>query len=139
MNREELAWAAGFFDGEGCFYHGVRKRYAGSAGGPYRWTETRITQAHPQVLERFQQAVGLGKVYGPYDKKRPNQRPQWQYLASGFHQTLAIIAMLWPWLGSVKRAQAASVIREVRAHPRRRPGRPPAARSLQGALLDNPR
>lgn len=130
MDREALAWAAGFFDGEGCFYHGIRRRYGNSRGGPYRWTETRMTQAHPEVLHRFAATVGLGRVYGPYAKKRPNHRPQWQYLAHGFHQTQAIIAMLWPWLGSVKRLQAAQVLADVRNNPPRRPGRPPKARAL---------
>jgi len=53
-NREELAWAAGFFDGEGSF----------------SWTEaaafgcTVINQANKEPLERFQRAVaGLGKIY----------------------------------------------------------------------------
>lgn len=132
MDREKLAWAAGFFDGEGCFWHGVRK----SKGSEYRSTETRMTQADPEVLERFRDALGLGKVYGPYSygKKRPNWRPQWQYLAHGFHQTQAIIAMLWPWLGSVKREQARDVLRQVRDHPPRKTGRPPKARAWGNRL-----
>jgi hypothetical protein len=125
VDREALAWAAGFFDGEGCFFHGVRKRYGNSKGGPYHRTETRMTQAHPAVLERFREVVGLGQVYGPYAKQGPRDRPQWQYVAYGWRQTQAIIALLWPWIGEVKRLQAKNVLRQVRENPPRKPGRPP--------------
>jgi hypothetical protein len=124
MDREALAWAAGFFDGEACFWHGVRR----NTKGQYRTTETRMTQAHPEVLGRFRDAIGLGKLYGPYGTK-PNRRPQWQYLATGFHQTQAIIATLWPWLGSVKRHQPALVLQQNRDHPPKRTGRPPKPRT----------
>ncbi|HEV8682951.1 MAG TPA: hypothetical protein VGS09_09290 [Actinomycetota bacterium] len=108
MDREALAWAAGSFDGEGCFHFLIRHR---SDGALDRVTQVRITQADPEVLLRFKDALGgLGAVYGPYNRRRSNWSPQWQYAAYGFHQAQAIIAMIWPWLGSVKREQAREVL-----------------------------
>ena len=60
-DREELAWAAGFFDGEGCFSYTEKARYGVAT----------ITQADIRPLDRFKTAVRVGNVYGPYDKKYP--------------------------------------------------------------------
>jgi hypothetical protein len=56
------AWAAGFFDGEGCFSYSQAGRYASaSIGQSERWP-----------LERFQEATGLGTIDASYrHKARP--------------------------------------------------------------------
>jgi hypothetical protein len=88
MNQEALAWAAGFFDGEGCFHFSLRRR---SDGALDRSTQVRMTQADSEVLIRFRDAVGgLGRVYGPYDKRRATWRPQWQYAAYGFRSWVTV-------------------------------------------------
>jgi hypothetical protein len=125
MNKEALAWAAGFFDGEGCFFFGTYRRKDGRID---QWTETRITQADREVLDRFASAVGLGKVYGPYARTKANHASQWQYVAYGFASTQAIVASLWTWLGSIKRDQARRVLLAgsqviPRPYTRRRPER----------------
>ena len=117
MEREELAWAAGLFDGEGCFHFLLQRRKDTSL---QPLTQTRMTQVDREVLDRFQAAVGLGTVYGPYPKNSP-----WQYAAYGFEKTQAIVAKLWSWLGSQKRAQAVAVLQAAKPHIRQRPpGRP---------------
>jgi hypothetical protein len=60
--REELSGAAGFFDGEGCFSYAVKGRYACVT----------IMQVDRRVLDRFLNAVGVGKVFGPYASKNPD-------------------------------------------------------------------
>lgn len=99
MNREELAWAAGLFDGEGCTRtaQGPRRQYMKA------WLT--VSQNDRQVLDRFQAAVGVGKVYGPY-AARGRKNPQYQFVVSDFPQVQAVVAMLWTWLSPVKRAQA---------------------------------
>jgi LAGLIDADG DNA endonuclease family protein len=116
-NREELAWAAGFFDGEGCF----------------SWTTTQawgcavINQTNRESLERFQRAVGaVGKIYGPYtqrQKDRWSRKPQWAFRAHRREHVQAIAAMLWFRLGPIKRDQARNVLRHYknachRGHPK---------------------
>jgi hypothetical protein len=77
VDREELSWAAGFFDGEGCF----------SLVRNFRYPTVRIAQAEREPLERFQAAVGgIGKVYGPYAPRHKDtwsRKPQYSYQITG--------------------------------------------------------
>jgi len=106
IDREELAWAAGFFDGEGCFSYVKTTRYGVAT----------INQIWLEPLQRFQRAVGgLGKIYGPYEQKahrdKWRRKPQWSYRAHRRDDVQAVAAMLWFKLGTVKRSQAAEVLR----------------------------
>ena len=102
-HREELAWAAGFFDGEGHV-------------GTGRPTSKRldlylsISQVERRVLDRFRAAVGCGKVDGPYlhpvSVKRGNEQPRYYFQTQRFEYVQAIITMLWTFLSPVKREQA---------------------------------
>ena len=101
-DREELAWAAGFFDGEGCF------------SWTKDWGCVVIHQTVLAPLERFQRAVGdIGKIYGPYVQRQQDgwkRKPQWAYRAHRREHVQAIAGMLWFKLGPTKRRQALSVI-----------------------------
>jgi hypothetical protein len=111
-DREELAWAAGFFDGEGCFSYSERARYGVAT----------IGQTDIRALERFRGAVGLGNIYGPYDYRYPgrmSKRPWWNYRAHRREHVQAIVAMLWFKLGPIKREQARAVLRHYRNRCRR--------------------
>lgn len=99
VNRENLAWAAGFFDGEGTV--GCRK-------GPKKvQLQLKVGQADPETLEKFLDAIGFGKIYGPYTHdKRPNRKPMWNYTVTKHEHVQAAIAMMWPFLGTIKREDA---------------------------------
>lgn len=87
----EIAWAAGFFDGEGSVY----------ATGKY--LVLAITQADRRPLERFRAAVSLGTVGGPY---RLEKSPYFTYRA-GVYEVQPVIEKLWPLLSEPKREQIA--------------------------------
>jgi hypothetical protein len=96
LNKTELAWAAGFYDGEGCTVN----------RGNFQPSMT-ITQADPYVLERFAKAVGVGKVYGPYSRaNNPKHSPNWSYQSGTFEKTQHCLAQLWTWLSPQKKQQA---------------------------------
>ena len=84
--EHELAWAAGFYGGDGTTSAGLN-----IAGGPgYRTLKAGIPQAAleggvPPVLTRFHAAVGgAGAVRGPYVLKNPWSRlPQFVWSISG--------------------------------------------------------
>ena len=103
IHRETLAWAAGFMDGEGSFTLGRR---------PARRPQlhVQIGQNHPEPLARFRDAVGVGRVYGPYARRGSGANhsfnPRFEYRTGSFENGQAVLAMLWPWLGSAKKAQA---------------------------------
>ena len=111
--RERLACSAGFFDGEG---H--------TRCDPHRGSTTTlqprisITQYHREPLDRFLAAVGVGKVYGPYKGRA------WSYTVIEYEKVQAVVAMMWQWLGSVKRAQAKAALAAALASKRNAPGRP---------------
>ncbi len=100
---EEVAWAAGFFDGDGCFSYTKAGKYVAVT----------IGQVGRERLDRFRSAVGVGRVLGPYDVRhpsRPSKLPQFVFRANGCERVRAIASGLWPHLGPVKRAQAQSAL-----------------------------
>jgi hypothetical protein len=105
MATEDLAWCAGFFDGEGCF--SISKS---TTRHPHKYASVRINQVHREVLDRFALAVEVGKVRGPY-QRGPNQ-PIYVYSASTWCEVKTIADLLWPWLGTIKRDQAERVLNE---------------------------
>jgi hypothetical protein len=119
LDTHELAWAAGFFDGEGNIRAKPNKQWT----CVYYHAVMSINQIDPQVLERFRLAVGgLGKVSGPYDRSRYSgafsRQPQWTYEVFSFERVQAVTAMLWNWLSPVKREQARATFAQIRARPR---------------------
>ena len=94
MTKTELAWCAGFFDGEGTTaYYGdhVLRLSAG--------------QKNTEVLERFNSTMwGMGKIYGP------NKKGQYQLIFNGPAKVQQVVAMMWSYLDTVKKEQAASAL-----------------------------
>ena len=94
MDTHELAWAAGFFDGEGSTYVDPALRVS-------------VVQNDPYVLERFQRAVGgLGRVGGGKVIYGRAKKPMFTWRTSGWREAQAVIALLWQWLSPQKREQA---------------------------------
>jgi hypothetical protein len=97
MDRHELAWAAGFFDGEGW-----------AAQNKTRGVQARINQADsdgiPAVLLRFQSALGgLGRIGGP--TKKPDRKDLYRWSVSSRADVELVLQLLKPWLGPVKLLQ----------------------------------
>jgi hypothetical protein len=104
---EELAWAAGFFDGEGTT---IARTDSDRPG--YHQLQITVPQCGrdgvPGVLLRFQRAVlGMGFI------EPPDKRAVYRWRARGFVDAQATIALLWCFLGPVKRAQATTALRTV--------------------------
>lgn len=74
---EDLAWAAGIFDGEGTV--------TWTNGRTRKTLRLSVAQSgSPEIPERFQKAVGLGSVHGPYGPYGTHTRqPQYQWNANG--------------------------------------------------------
>jgi hypothetical protein len=90
--REEIAWAAGLFEGEGCMTI--------TGGQPVM----RVASTDRDSTDRFYEIMGVGKVYGPYHQGPP-RKPNWVWVAYGV-DTLLAIQLLVPWLGERHRARA---------------------------------
>lgn len=99
LNREKLAWCAGFFDGEGNI--GLFKRN----GFPFSLCLS-VSQVNKEVLIRFKNYIGnLGNLSGPWQPKG-KRKEVWCFRTSKFEHVQAIVAFLWNFLGEVKRKQA---------------------------------
>lgn len=118
VDTHELAWAAGFFDGEGCASLARSTGWSKMLGRERVYLRPWLTigQTDRWVLDRFHQAVGVGRVTGPHvhDARNPRAREQWRYESTSFADSVAVIALLWRWLSPVKREQAARVFRAVK-------------------------
>lgn len=95
----ELAWCAGFFDGEGSTFIVRRKRITLP---PRAEVKLSIGQAHPAVLERFVQYFDMGKVRGPY---LSNSLTEFWMCSCQGPRVDGIMRKMWPYLDRVKRQQ----------------------------------
>lgn len=120
---EQLAWAAGLFDGDGSTCLAKHRTHEG-----YVTVEVSISQASssgvPEALARFQMAMGsVGRTFGPY-AGRGRGEPIYRYKAVRLADADHVLRSLWPWLGSVKRIQAVFVMATVTAQPQLPRGNP---------------
>jgi hypothetical protein len=131
FDREELAWAAGLFDGEGCTYakyHDNGRVVATVA----------LVQTDPRPLRRFREVIGFGNFNGPYQPKNPKHSPLYDYRAVSFEHSQAVIAMLWHWLSEPKREQATKVFMDVKAYHARQQAQRDNPTCRRGHPLEGP-
>lgn len=95
-STELLAWAAGFFEGEGSITE-CRGRL-----------RAQLKNTDVEVLHRFADIVGVGVVYGPYRRRSTDgfrRKPAWLWVAEEY-DALDALALLGPWLGRRRLARA---------------------------------
>ena len=110
--KEDLAWAAGLFEGEGCFCW-VKIPNRNNRPTPYSYCQASLHTTDKDVLEKFVSVIGFGKVNGPYiytSKTIPMRKPSWYWAIRGYDRFQAVVDMLWPWLGKRRRAKAKEVL-----------------------------
>lgn len=111
-NREELAWAAGFFDGEGSTW--LTRCHTPNLGITISQTRS------PELLHRFNVATNnLGTVRGPFKPRKRNHTEFWKYDVYGLEKVQAIIVMLSSFLGKRKVDQYANVLAIALDHARK--------------------
>ena len=110
----ELAWAAGFYDGEGGCY--VRKACG------YGSLQLAVAQADTQPLARFQAAVGGFGWIIPLSPTSISTKQCYKWYMYGRARIEAVTGMLWPYLCTQTRPD------HIRSHR----GRPAAATRHQG-------
>ena len=98
MNTRELAWAAGLFDGEGCFYSQSGTRLA-----------LQLAMTDADSVRRFHRAVGgLGKV--TYWDSPSLKHPMYKWRVVNFEGAQAVLAMLWYGLNARRKARATELL-----------------------------
>ena len=118
--RENLAWLAGIFEGEGSL--SWTKAAPVRSDGRHPGGQTlvfSIGMTDQDVLLTVREIAGLGTLYGPYGPTPPANKPHWTYRASG-RSAYALSIALWPWLHDRRKANAAVTIRSwLKSHPKR--------------------
>lgn len=93
----EIAWAAGFFEGEGTITQ-CNGRLV-----------TRVKNTDEEPIYHFASIIRFGEVYGPYH--HPGQadgckrKPYWVWHAEEY-EALEVLELLWPWLSGRRKGQA---------------------------------
>jgi hypothetical protein len=101
VDEHELAWAAGFFDGDG-WAALVNDRRRGRAQ-PHAQINQAGPVGVPEVLTRFRDAVGVGRVAGP--KVEDGRQDLYWWIASSHGDVWRTGQLIGPWLSSAKRSQ----------------------------------
>lgn len=104
FDREELAWAAGLFDGEGC---------TSWANARHRQPSMSVAMTTEADVRRFHAAVGgIGTVVARNAPSLESFQPQWRWRTAGRWSCQAVLALLWFKLGQQKRNQYRKVVAE---------------------------
>jgi len=107
MSQTELAWCAGFFDGEGNV--AAQKNRV-----KYMRLSMNATQIDRVVLDRMQNTLG-GSVTGPY-KYRAADSPLWHWNLTSFEGVQYAICLMWNFLSPVKKAQATKALTDMKEY-----------------------
>ena len=100
-STKDIAWAAGVFEGEGCFYvppEPARKRKRG------RTPSVTLVSTDYDTVIRLRTIVGVGGIHGP--TIRPNRKPFWTWHVHSFEGVQHVIALFWSFLGIRRKAKA---------------------------------
>lgn len=100
--RENLAWAAGLFEGEGSI--------------DPKGNRLSLTTTDLDVLNKFLSVAGCGHIYqrkpNPL-KKQLGKKTQWTWVINRQEYTQALLAAMWEWLGVRRRVKAEEFFRKM--------------------------
>ena len=99
--RENIAWAAGVFEGEGCIK-------LIPVSDPNRIALS-LVMTDADVVYRFHSTLGLGFVGKP--TVRGCHKPYWTWTCTRGEHVQAILAAFWEFLGERRKLKAEKVIR----------------------------
>jgi hypothetical protein len=112
---EELAWAGGFFDGEGSTCLDKHRTHA-DFFVPVLYVPQAAADGVAPELVRLQKAAGFGRISG-VRKAKPPWTPYRRWRVHTVEKVLKALHLLWPFIGEVKRAQARHAMQVVLAQP----------------------
>ncbi len=126
VDREGLAWAAGFVDGEGHF-----------RVGPDGCPRFQIAQVDRGPLDRLIGVVGLGEVGGPYSKLNENWADIHYLQITGYEKVQHVVTVLWEFMCEPKREQSFNTLKTCKKPLRRKGGCNAGHRMSEVGLIDN--
>lgn len=101
-SRENLAWCGGLFEGEGCITFTKDS------------VKLILKMTDEDAVRRFADIIGLGRVRGPLTETSAlSKKPFWEWNVSRGSECQAVLAALWAFLCSRRRARAEEMLRHI--------------------------
>jgi hypothetical protein len=113
---EELAWAGGFFDGEGSTYLERHRTHAGYFYPVIYVPQCAEVGVAPELLRLKSAMGGLGNISG-VRQDGPDWTPYRRWRVVTPFKVQAVLHLLWPFIGEVKRRQARDVVQTIHGQP----------------------
>lgn len=104
-NNHHIAWAAGFFDGEGHIGAVKDNRRGGTYAVSMCVVQAGATNIPPDTLLRFQNIAGCGTIAKRSASGRLGHRQQWVWRVSRVPEIREFAGRLFPYLGTAKADQ----------------------------------
>lgn len=111
--RENIAWLAGLFEGEGCI---SLRDYISDAEPRFNLI---IKMTDEDVIRRAHGVAGIGCVGGPYMEKA-GTKPCWRWSAWNNQNCVALLYAMYPFLGSRRRGKICEMLSVWRGNGRER-------------------
>ena len=110
----DIAWCAGFFDGEG--HVSYRRGYPSKSGNVSGVIHASIPQnsENIEVLEFFQSVIGFGRIKGPYSM--PGKSKDQHRLLFGINEVEILFGILKPYLRKDKSSNFIEAITKYYTH-----------------------
>lgn len=118
MEDNDIVWAVGLFEGEGCINIGPR---AALEAGELGKVLVRLTLATTDldVLEKFQEIMGVGSITERKWFRKNHWKPSWRWESVRQEDVQRILLDFLPYLGSRRRDkadQALQILKMKREH-----------------------
>lgn len=95
---ELLAWAAGLFEGEGCFT--IRRKQP----------VAKLNSTDLDVVKRFHDVIGVGRLWEDTSYVEEGRKVQWAWIASNKLEAGVAICRLAPFMHKRRAKRAAEVL-----------------------------
>lgn len=97
-SREDICWASGLFEGEGNIAFGTNT------------VRLQLGTTDEDVARKFHSIVGVGSIV-PVRSRQPHHKQLFNWYAAGHHNTQAVLAAMWPFLGRRRQSKATDAIK----------------------------
>lgn len=120
IKETELAWCAGFIDGEGNIrWNGTKTKKQGNRSRCYGNIVLQVAQVHKEPLDRVLKTLGTGRIYGPYHyNKAKNKQPYYLYSAVS-NQAVDALSKIEKYLSPIKKKQFLDTLELLKEYKKR--------------------